>query len=134
MKPSLDGKIYEDDIAVYWLENEILLCSICKPITRTVPMLEKSFRLIEEITNGRKVCLLTDTSVAGSGSPEAREFSLNASGNHFNAMAMISSASFSSLLVNTFMTFSSQPIPMKIFSNEEEAREWLKNYLATSSA
>ena len=128
MKPPLDTKIYHDDIAVYWLENEILLCSICKPTTLTIELLKKSYSLIDEITNGRKVCLLTDTSLAGSSSANTREYSINASANCFKAMAMISKASYSSLLVNTFMTFSTQLVPMKIFTNEEEARIWIKNY------
>ncbi len=128
MTPPSGVEIYHDDLAIYWLENEALLCSVCKPASRTVEALQESFRLIRKITNGRKVCLLTDTSAAGFGSQKAREFSLNSSPDHFKAMAMISGAPYSSLLVNTFMTFSVQPIPMKIFNSEKDAREWIKNY------
>jgi hypothetical protein len=134
MKPPIDVKIFQDELADYWLENDILLCSVCKAAPRSVEALERSFQLIAEITNGRKVCLLTDTSVAGFGSEKARGFSISASGNHFKAMAMISNASYSSLLVNTFMTFNAQPLPMNMFSNESEARKWLENYLAATAS
>ena len=128
MKPPPDKEIFEDELAEYWMETDELLCSICKPNPRTLEATKKSFELIEKITHGKKVCLLSDTTAASQGSEKVREYSLTVTQRHFKAMALITSSSFSNLLVNTFMTISKQAIPMRLFNNEKEAREWINQH------
>src|SRR5436305_386232 len=101
MELPADKEIFEDELAEYWMETDELLCSICKPNPRTLEATKKSFDLIKKITVGRRVCLLSDTTCASQGTEEVRQYSLTASPQHFKAMALITSSSFSSLLVNT---------------------------------
>lgn len=49
-------------------------------------------------------------------------------------MALITSSAFSGLLGNMFLTFSRQPLPVKLFTNEKEAREWINRHLKPDEA
>src|SRR5579885_3646685 len=119
MKRPLDLEIFQDEQAEYWMENDILLCSVCKPNFRTLDGTKNSFQLIEKITNGKKVCLLSDISSAGQGSHGVREVSMLLAPKHFKAMALITSSSFGSLLGIMFLSLSKQPLPMQLFGNEK---------------
>lgn len=133
MKRPNESEIFEDELAEYWMENKDLLCSVCKPAIRTLESTKNAFELIEKITDGRKVCLLSDISSAGQGSAKVRELSIAGSVKHFNAMALITSSAFGALLGNMFMSLSRQPIPMKLFNNETEAREWVYSHIKSGS-
>lgn len=125
MKRHSDSEIFHDEQAEYWMEGDDLLCSICKPNVRTLEATKSSFELMEKITGGKKVYLLSDISAAGQGSHEVRNFSISAAPKRFKAMALVTSSSFGSLLGNMFLSLSKQPMPMKLFRNEKEAREWI---------
>ncbi len=135
MKLPSDKEIFRDELAVYWIENDELLCSVCTSNPRTFVATKNSFDLIDKITGGRKVCLLSDISAAGRGADKVRQLSVEGSKKHFKLMALITSSAFGSLLGNTFMTISGQPLPMKLFTNEKEAREWVgrKTYMNEGS-
>jgi len=124
-----DIEVYQDELAFYWMENDMLLCSVTKSTPRTVENIISTFELIEEITEGKKVCLLSDTTATGSRPDYARAISIKMVVNYFKALAMFSISPFGKLVVNSFITVSCEPIPMKLFSNELEAREWLNEYL-----
>ncbi|MGZ3864291.1 MAG: STAS/SEC14 domain-containing protein [Bacteroidia bacterium] len=129
MKRPVNSEIFQDEQAEYWMEGDDLLCSVCKPQARTLEATKNAFKLIGEVTGGKTVYLLSEISSAGQGSHEVREFSIAAAPKHFKAMALITSSSFGALLGNMFLSLSRQPIPMKLFKEEKEAREWLDLHL-----
>jgi hypothetical protein len=49
--------------------------------------------------------------------------------NIYKAMAILSKSALGKMIVNIFFQFKKPPIPMKIFSDEQNAKVCLKQYL-----
>jgi len=59
---------------------------------------------------------------------ETRKFVNEQLPNLYKAMAMVSKPGLSSFIMNFLFKFKAPPIPMKNFTNEDAAREWLRQY------
>ncbi len=121
--------IYEGELATFWLEENGILCAIGKSTTRSLEKQKANFEYIKQITNDKKVCLLTDASSSGPQDTITRAYTAAEMPNRFKAMAVIANSVTGKYIVNLFLTLKSQPVPIKMFTNEQEARKWLKNYL-----
>lgn len=121
-------KIYEGEIATSWMDNGILV-SVSKSPQRTVENIKGNMALVREITGNKKVPLLIFLSKSPVPDKETRKFASAQLPNLYTAMAMVSKPGLAKLIMNMLFSFRPQPIPMKTFSNEKEAREWLKAFL-----
>jgi hypothetical protein len=129
MIPPKDVKIYDGELAVFWLDESGILCANGKSTPRTLEKQKANFELIKQITNNKKVCILSDATSSGPQDNETRAYTADEMPNLFKAMAVIANSVTSKYIVNLFLALKSQPVPIKMFSSEKEAREWLKNYL-----
>ncbi len=129
MQPVNDTKVFEGELATFWFDDNGILCAIAKGVERNVEKQKKNYDFIAEITNRKKVCLLSDTTSSKPQDLETRNYAASQLPNYFKAMAVISGSSLGRYIANLFITLKHQPIPIKMFANEEEAKEWLKQYL-----
>lgn len=91
-------------------------------------MLEKS----TELANGKKYCYLADVrSTTARGSKEARAY---AADNQYQknriADAIIVRTTATKLLANFYIQFHKPKVKTRMFTNEEQAMEWLKSKLS----
>lgn len=123
-----DREIFEGEIATYWMEDGILV-SLSKSPMRTVENIKANVELVKRMTNNKRVPLLIY--LANSPVPDkgTRKFSTEQLPNVYTAMAMISEPGLAKLIMNILFKLQQPPIPMKSFSNEKEAKEWLRHYL-----
>jgi hypothetical protein len=122
-------KIYEGELATFWFEENGILCANAKSTPRTVERQKENYRFIKEMTGGKKVCLLSDTTNASPQDKETRDYAAAELPNVFIAMAVVSKSALGGFSANVFLTLKQQPIPIRMFENEHEAKEWLKTYL-----
>ena len=123
-----DRQIFEGEIATYWFDDGILV-SLSKNPKRTVAKIADNVALVKKITNNKRVPLLiylTDSPVPDK---ETQKFSREQLPNIYTAMAMISEPGLAKFIMNLLFRLQSPPIPMKNFTDEKEAKEWLKQYL-----
>lgn len=123
-----DRQIFEGEIATYWFDDGILV-SRSKSPRRTVASIKDNVALVKRITNNKKVPLLIYLSNSPVPDKETRKFSTEQLPNVYTAMAMVSEPGLANFIMNLLFKFQSPPIPMKNFSNEKDAKEWLKQYL-----
>ncbi len=123
-----DREIFEGEIATYWMEDGILV-SLSKSPMRTVKNISENVALVKRITNNKRVPLLIYLANSPVPDKETRKFSTEQLPNVYSAMAMISKPGLAKFIMNILFQLQQPPIPMKNFSNEEEAKEWLKQYL-----
>ena len=123
-----DREIFEGEIATYWMEDGILV-SLSKSPMRTVENIKANVALVKRITNNKRVPLLIYLSNSPVPDKETRKFSTEQLPNVYTAMAMISEPGLAKFIMNILFKFQSPPIPMRNFSGEKEAKEWLKQYL-----
>jgi hypothetical protein len=123
------AKLIKGEIADYWLGGDGILFSFSKSPVRTVKNITENVVLVRSITNNKKVPLLIYLADSPVPDKETRKFSTEQLPKVYSAMAMVSKPGLSKLIMNILFKFSKPPIPIKSFTDGEEAREWLKQYL-----
>ena len=129
MIPPDNTQIYETEIGIFWLDADGILCQNSKATPRTMENMKKHIDLIRQITNNAKVCTLADGTHAAPSNKEIRDFVKTELKKSTKAMAILSSSPLGTLLANFIILFNRQDIPIKLFTNEKEAKEWLRHYL-----
>lgn len=124
-----DAKIIEGELATFWFNEYGMLCAKAKATERTLQKQKDNYKLIREIAGNKKVCLLSDATLAGPMDKETRDYASKELPDVIRAMAVISHSATGTFTATIFMSLKQEPIPIKLFTNETEARDWLKGYL-----
>jgi len=85
--------------------------------------------LVKKITNNKKVPLLIYLKNSPIPDKETRRFSTEQLPNIYLAIAMISPPGLATLIMNILFKFKPSPIPIKNFTDEQAAKEWLKRFI-----
>jgi hypothetical protein len=117
------------EIADYYYSSEGILYSYSKDVKRTVENIRNNIALVKEITGGKKVPLLIYLTKSPVPDKETRKYSAEQLPNVYTAMAMISKGGLAQLIMNLLFKFKPPTIPMKTFSEDKEAVDWLKQFL-----
>ena len=123
-----DRQIWKGEIADYWLDDGILI-SLSKNPKRTIENISANVALVKNITNNKRVPLLIYLSNSLVPDKATRKFATEQLPVIYSAMAMVSKPGLSKLIMNILFALKTPPIPMKSFTDDSEAKEWLKKYL-----
>lgn len=128
MLPSIptDRPTYESSIATYWFDEGILV-SLSKNPRRTVELIKQNAELVRKITDNKPVPLLIYLTDSPMPDNATRKFSGQVVPQIYSAMAMISKPGLASLIMKMVFAMKKPPIPMKSFSDAEEAIQWLRD-------
>ncbi|MFL5764426.1 MAG: STAS/SEC14 domain-containing protein [Bacteroidia bacterium] len=119
-------KLIKGEIADYKYEDGILY-SYSKSTLRTVKNISENIALVKQITGGKIVPLLIYLSNSPVPDKATRKFSTEQLPNVYSAMAMVSKPGLSKLIMNILFRFKPPAIPMKSFTDDQEALRWLKS-------
>jgi hypothetical protein len=122
-----DRQTFDGEIATYWIDDGILV-SLSKSVRRTVENISGNISLVRQITNNKKLPLLIYLKNSPVPDKETRKFSTEQLSNIYSAMAMVSKPGLAKFIMNILFHVKPPPIPMKSFTNDNEAKEWLKQY------
>ena len=128
IKIPTDRQTWEGEIATYWFDDGILV-SLSKSPKRTVENIAANVSLVKSITNNTPVPLLIYLSDSPIPDKATRKFSTEQLPVIYSAMAMVSKPGLSKLIMNILFKFKPPPIPMKSFSDDIKAKQWLKHFL-----
>lgn len=123
--------VYETPTAYHWVDGGIM-CSKTKPVERSMEgytLAMDYYKKKVEARGGVRLCLLADSIHAGKMTKEVREYVDKEITKYFNALAVLSDKPLESSLVNLFLKISWKRFPIRLFTNEIEAREWLKEFI-----
>lgn len=123
-----DRQVFEGEIATYWFDDGILV-SLSKSIKRTVQNISGNVALVKSITGNKPVPLLIYLKNSPVPDKETRRFSTEQLPHIYSAMAMVSKPRLAQFIINILFTFKPPLIPMKSFTDENAARQWLQQYL-----
>ncbi len=129
IKRPADRQVFEGEIADYWIDNDGILISLSKNPRRTIENITGNIALVRRITNNKKIPLLIYLSNSPIPDKETRKFVTKELPNVYTAMAMVSKPGLAKFIMNILFSLKPPPIPMKSFSDDAEAKEWLKQYL-----
>ena len=105
-----------------------ILVSLSKSTRRTVTNLAANVALVKSITGNRKVPLLIYISSSPIPDNETRKLAEKLVAESYTAMAMISPPGLTKFIVNFIFRLNKPPIPMKSFTDDKLAKEWLMQF------
>jgi len=125
-----NSEVFEFPTSTMWFDENGILCSIAKKVPQqTVEEAKKTMDEFRKITGGKKVCLLSDSTDSAPVNKEMRDYLADVIPEIAIAIAVISRSAMGKMVANLFFSIKKQPYPVKIFTDEAEAKEWLKQYL-----
>jgi hypothetical protein len=130
MQPPKDAKVIEWETSTFWFDEDGILYSISKKAPKqTLEQAKEQVEKFKQLIGDKKVCMMIDVTNTAESTKEVRDFAAKEFPKFIKAIAMISSSALGKMLANLFFTVKSQPYPVKMFNDTNEAKEWLKQYL-----
>ncbi len=130
MEPSTTSKVFDIPLSTMWFDEDGIFCSATKKnVALTKEGLVQTFDFIKKNAGEKKVCWLGDVTHASLPTTEARDFAGEETPKFVKALALITNSELSRMIANVFFALKKPPYPTRLFTNEKEAKEWLKNYL-----
>lgn len=130
MQPPLNTSIIDFPTAVMWFDDDGILCSVAKKATlQTIEEAKATMIQFKELIGEEKVCILSDSTDSPPANKELRDYAAEVFPEIVKAVAIISRSAASTMAANLFFSIKKQPYPVKMFTEETEAKAWLKQYL-----
>ncbi len=129
-----DVKVIEWSTSFIWFDEDGIMYSTPKPNVKEPELSrEESRSQMEEfkklIGNEKRCMILETNSHSKPPKKEDRDFIAEQLNEITKAMGIISASPLSRMVANLFFGLKPPPYPVKFFSNEKEAKEWIKQYL-----
>jgi microsomal dipeptidase-like Zn-dependent dipeptidase len=123
-------KIYDTPTSTFWFDDNGIICAIIKNNpTQTLEDTVENIEGFKKVIGSKKVCMMIDVTYSPESTKETRDYVSVEFPKFVKAIAMISESALGTMLANLFFTIKKQPYPTKMFNKENEAKEWLKQYL-----
>ncbi|WP_343524675.1 STAS/SEC14 domain-containing protein [Pedobacter sp.] len=124
-----DNQLIEGEIADYLLTDTGILVSYSKSVLRTVENISANVALVKKITGNKKVPALIYLKNSPVPDKETRKFSTGQLPQIYTAMAMVSKPGLAQFIMRILFNFQNPPIPIKSFTDDKKAMEWLTQFL-----
>jgi len=129
IKPPDNIQLIKGEIADYWYAPDGILFSYSKNPKRTVKNITENIALVKSITNNKIIPLLIYLSDSPVPDKTTRTFAAEQLPNVYKAMAMVSKPGLSKFIMNILFRLKPPTIPMKSFTDDQKAREWLLQFV-----
>ncbi|MDQ4141710.1 MAG: STAS/SEC14 domain-containing protein [Bacteroidota bacterium] len=111
------------------LDEEGILYSYSKSTKRTIKNISENVALVKQLTGNKKVPLLIYLNNSPVPDRDTRKYSTEQLPQVYKAMAMVSKPGLAQIIMNILFKFKSPPIPIRSFADDQQAREWLKQFI-----
>lgn len=130
MSPSVMNKVFETPLSTCWFDEEGIFCLLAKPgVPLTKEALTETFSSIKTKEEDHKFCVLGDITDISFPTTEARDFAGEVTPKFVKALAFVTNSDQSRMIADVFFTLKKPTYQVKLFRNEQNAREWLKKFL-----
>ncbi len=111
-------------------DDGIVYVHIVPGVVQALPEAEENMSNAIAVTKGIRRPLLVDIRKSEMLRPEARHhYSSNAMNGAFSALALLTSATpLGSMMGNIYLRMSKHSVPVRLFTSQETAIEWLKTF------
>ncbi len=113
-----------------WLDDGGILHEQFAPKTDlTIQDAKQSMAVGLELSEGADFAWLVDITNLKSITKEAREYFGEVENSHLKATGLVTNAPVSKVFGNFFLRFNKPKLPVRLFSSEIQAHDWLKTFL-----
>ena len=127
-----EATVIEMPSSTIWLDKDGILYSVGKPPAgpRSIDDLRAEMAEFRRVIGEGKYCIIMESSGKGPTPPkEQRDEIARELNSVTKALAVVSSSPLGRMMANLFFSFKPPKYPMKLFSTEREARQWIRQYL-----
>jgi hypothetical protein len=129
MEP-LNQKLTESSVATYWVDDDGIVYYNMKPIVIDLEMAKEHFDIIRRLSDNKKGCLIADVTDLKPLQKDVQKYF----GEHLPdlavANAIVSANALGRMIANLFFLLNASKFPMKSFSNADDAKRWISQYLS----
>lgn len=118
-------KTLENDFIKFWIEDGILYSEFKKVTNVSLEQIRTLINLRTEISENKNQYWCFNFKNLKSFDKDARDYSEKYGQEHLNACAAVLDSHVSKFIMNTFIKLKKPVVPLKGFSNKEEAITWL---------
>lgn len=129
IRPPDNVQLIKGEIADYWFAPDGILYAYSRNPIRTVINITENIALVKSITNGKIIPLLIYLSKSPIPDKATRKFAAEQLPNVYSAMAMVSKPGLSKFIMNILFSIKPPSIPMKSFTDDAKAKEWLIQFV-----
>ena len=125
-----NAKTIELTTSTLWFDDVGILYSISKKVPeQTIEDARDAISKLRQYLGDEKVCMLVDATHSTESSREMRDFAAEELPKITKAIAIMSRSALGKMLANLFFQLKSQPYPVKMFDDQQDAVRWLRQYL-----
>ena len=126
---NMQTNFIENDFCKQWVEGDTLCCIFRPYLEIDIAIIKKCVADRISLTSGVSHTMLADVKNLRYFTSEAKEYFASPEGSKdLQAIAFLVSTQIEKFIIKLFIEVNRPAIPCKIFSNKEEALEWLANY------
>jgi hypothetical protein len=129
MEPPGSAEVIETPTSRYWFDEGILYVVGKKAPALPLAEQKKLTEAFKKKLDGKKICGVMDVSNSSPTSKEAREYNSKEIPEMFKAIAFIARNPVGRMIANVYLGFKPFSFPSKVFSNEEDARKWIRQFV-----
>ena len=129
MKAPENTQVYKTPLATLWQDEKGILNWLSNETTRTISLLEDTYAMVNLITGAEKVPMLVDATLSKPMDKPVREYTEVELPKLFRAIAVFSNSALGEVTTMMFLKLNEAIVPVKFFSNEKDAKEWLNQYV-----
>jgi len=129
MTPPASAEVFSTANNSYWYEGALLCIVTHKAPALPFDEQKKRSEAFKSALNGKKICAVIDITNSSITSSESREYNQRVLPEIFKAIAFVSQNALGKMLVNLYLGMQSPPFPIKVFSNDKDAKAWIAQYL-----
>lgn len=114
-----------------WLDDSgIVYCEVLGTVMMDLDCALENVQAVKQLGNGKRVPVFVDMTKSMGATKEARAYFADAEVAKIQcACAMLVDTLLSQLIGNFFLGLNKTKFPVKLFSTEKEAKDWLKKFL-----
>lgn len=120
--------ILETKYVKLWIEDGILFCRFTENLNVDLDIVKSSVESRINFSKGISYPLLIDMKGVRSFTKEAREYAGKEGIKLVKAGALVVDSALTKMLVNLFLLINKPNVPTKLFTDENEAKEWLQHF------
>lgn len=122
--------LFETKRSITWIDENGIICSKSKKAPpSTIEEAKKEFENFRKRFGDKKFCMLLDITNSSPNIKEIRDYTAAELSKMLKALAMLSNSALGNMMANLFFGLKPPQFPTKMFTDECEAKEWLKQYL-----
>jgi hypothetical protein len=129
VKPAPGDEIIETPTALVWVDEEGIAYFLPKKVKRTKENVTQGVKALTDRFGESKVCMICDITHPPIYSREMRGLLARELPKMIKAMGVLACSPAGKMTANLLYLAWRPPYPVKIFTSEEQAKQWIRQYL-----